>query len=274
MTISENEFPRRAYADGPFGQVHFQSLGEGDPLLLLHQVPMTSGQFDLVYEPLALRGIQAIGIDMPGFGLSDPTPDTPTVGDYAHVIPSVLDALGIESAALLGHHTGALAATEGAILFPDRIDRLIINGALLVSDEDRADFLANLHPWEKNFKAREHAGHLAELFDIRHKFAKDTVPLERISDYIVQAMVGRGPFWWGHHAAYMYDQAPRLPLITQPTMLLTNSGDMINADSHAAHQIRPDFTFVELEGGGVDIVDQQSEAWAEAVASFLTKAKG
>lgn len=39
---------RRGYADGPFGQVHFQSFGEGIPLLLLHQAPMTSSQFDYV----------------------------------------------------------------------------------------------------------------------------------------------------------------------------------------------------------------------------------
>lgn len=269
MAISETTRARRGYADGPYGQVHYQTLGNGIPLVLLHQAPMTSGQFDMVYEPLARHGIQAIGIDMPGFGLSDPTPDTPTVADYAAVVPAVLDTLGIERAALLGHHTGALAATEAAILFPERIDRLIINGALLVSDEDRANFLANLHVWEKNFTATEHAGHMAELFDIRHRFANGTVSLDRISDYVVQALLGSGQFWWGHHAAYMYDQAPRLPLITQPTMLLTNSGDMINQHSHEAKRVRPDFLFVELEGGGIDIVDQQSQAWADAVSHFI-----
>jgi pimeloyl-ACP methyl ester carboxylesterase len=267
---SETLRPRRGYADGPYGQVHFEALGDGRPLVLLHQAPMTSGQFDMVYEPLARRGVRAIGVDMPGFGLSDPTPDTPTVADYAAVVPAVLDALDLECASLLGHHTGALAATEAAILYPERIERLVINGALLVSEKDRAEFLAKLHPWEKAFGAREHAAHMAELFDIRQRFANGTVPLDRISDYVVQALLGRAPFWWGHHAAYMYDQAPRLALITQPTLLLTNSGDMINAHAHEARRIRPDFEFCELEGGGIDIVDQQSEAWADAVARFAT----
>lgn len=62
--------------------------------------------------------MRAIGVDMPGFGGSDPTPDTPTIADYAQVVPAVLDALGLEKAAILGHHTGALAATEAAVLFP------------------------------------------------------------------------------------------------------------------------------------------------------------
>ncbi len=33
--------------------------------------------------------------------------------------------------------------------------------------------------------------------------------------------------------------------------------------------MRPDFEYAELAGGGVDIVDQQPEAWANLVAKFL-----
>ncbi|PEQ11384.1 alpha/beta hydrolase [Novosphingobium sp. PC22D] len=270
MTQDEQRrWPRRGYAEGPFGQVHFQVMGSGRPLALMHQAPMTSGQFDNVYAPLAQRGFMAIGIDMPGFGGSDPTPDTPTVGDYAQVVPAVLDALEIERAALLGHHTGALAANEAAIAFPERIDALILNGPLLVTAEDRRKFLEGLHNWEMNFEAKPEAGHMVELFKIRDGLASGSIPPARLSDYVVQALCGRGRFWWGHHAAYMYDQDVRLPLITQPTMILTNSGDMITSHARRAREIRPDFAFVSLEGGGVDIVDQQPEAWADVVAGFL-----
>ncbi len=34
--------------------------------------------------------------------------------------------------------------------------------------------------------------------------------------------------------------------------------------------MRPDFAYVELQGGGIDIVDQMPEEWADAVAAFLT----
>lgn len=262
-------WPRRHYADGPFGQVHFQDTGTGAPLLLFHQAPMTSGQFDNVYAPLAARGYRAIGIDMPGFGMSDPAPGTPTVTDYAQVIPAVLDALGIARAALLGHHTGALAATEGALAFPDCIAALVVNGPLLVSEEDRQHFRENLHQWELGYTARPHAAHMAELFDIRDTLATGTIPPERLSDYVVQALIGRGAFWHGHHAAYMYDQEPRLALVTQPTLILSNTGDMIFDHARRAHALFPHFAFAALEGGGVDIVDQQPEAWAGAVAAFL-----
>jgi pimeloyl-ACP methyl ester carboxylesterase len=269
ISPSNPPYPRRHYGDGPFGQVHFQVMGEGIPLVLLHQAPMTSGQFDAVYAPLAERGFMAIGVDMPGFGMSDPAPGTPTVADFAQVVPSVLDALGIARAALLGHHTGALAANEAAVLFPDRIGALILNGPLLVTPEERRNFTDNLRQWEQDFTGRAHAAHLAELFDIRDRMAQGSIGYNRLSDYVVQGMIGRGAFWHGHNAAFMYDQAARLPLITQPTLILSNTGDEIYPHAQQAHAIRPDFAFGALEGGGVDIVDQQPEAWADAVADFL-----
>jgi hypothetical protein len=33
--------------------------------------------------------------------------------------------------------------------------------------------------------------------------------------------------------------------------------------------MRPDFAFASIEGGGIDIVDQQPDAWVDAVARFL-----
>jgi pimeloyl-ACP methyl ester carboxylesterase len=280
ISPSKPPYPRRHYADGPFGQVHFQVLGpDGDeagmPLVLLHQAPMTSGQFDAVYAPLAERGFRAIGVDMPGFGMSDPSPGVPTVADFAQVVPAVLDALGIERAALLGHHTGALAANEAAILFPERIHALILNGPLLIDEDARAQFLApgGLRAWEQGLGGREHAAHMAELFDIRDRMAGGSIGYDRLSDYVVQAFIGRGAFWHGHNAAFLYDQEPRLKLITQPTLILSNTGDEIYPHALRAHDVRPDFAFSALEGGGVDICDQQPEAWADIVAGFLNSVR-
>ena len=103
----------RGYARGPHGQVHYHDNqgASAMPLLLLHQAPMSHRQFDAVYEPLKTRGIRAIGIDMPGFGMSDPTSFVPKVADWASSVAAVLDHLRIRQADVLGHHTGALLAT-------------------------------------------------------------------------------------------------------------------------------------------------------------------
>jgi len=36
-----------------------------------------------------------------------------------------------------------------------------------------------------------------------------------------------------------------------------------------ARQLRPDMAYVELQGGNVDIVDQATEAWSDAVKAFV-----
>lgn len=261
--------PRRCYADGPFGQIHFQTLGDGAPLVLLHQVPMTSAQFDRVYEPLARRGLRAIGIDMAGFGSSDPTTFVPRVEDYACAITPVLDALGIEVTAMLGHHTGSMVATEVALRSSDRVDRLILNGPMPLTEDERTRYFATGHQWELGFGPRPGGSHLTELFAIRERFAEGTIGPERISDYIIQAFSGRGVFWWGHHAAFAYRHDEGIAKVTQPTLILTNTEDMIYEHAKRARTMRPDFAFAELPGGGVDIVDQQPEPWAEIVARFV-----
>ncbi len=37
---------RKSYIDGRWGQVHVRELGEGPPLLLLHQSPISGSQFE------------------------------------------------------------------------------------------------------------------------------------------------------------------------------------------------------------------------------------
>ena len=112
---------KRSYTEGRFGQIHFCTCGEGMPLVLMHQSPTSMIQFDKVWSLLAAKGLQVIGIDMPGFGGSDGPEEVPVIGDYAHIVPAVLDDLGIDQADILGHHTGAIVATEVALQFPERI---------------------------------------------------------------------------------------------------------------------------------------------------------
>ena len=55
-------------------------------------------------------------------------------------------------------------------------------------------------------------------------------------------------------------------------MLLTNTGEDLYQATLRAHGVRPDFGNAELAGGTHDIVDEQPEAWTEAIATFLAEA--
>jgi pimeloyl-ACP methyl ester carboxylesterase len=262
---------RRGYARGPFGQVHFHEAGpaDGPPLVLLHQAPVSARQFEPVYPRLAARGIRAIGVDMPGFGFSDPTPFVPGVEDYATAIPAVLDALGIARASILGHHTGALVATEVALQFPARIDRLLLNGPLPLEQAERAQWLEFCRNEEIPFRELPDGSHFAKLFQVRYGFARDTVPVGTVTRYVVETLSGLAPYWYGHHAAFVYDHAATLRRVTHPTLILTNTGDQIYEHAQRARALRPDFAYTALDGGGIDVIDQLPDAWTAAVAAYV-----
>jgi len=261
--------PRRGYAEGPYGQVHFRDTGEGRPLVLCHQAPQTSKQFTNVYEPLHRRGIRAIGVDAPGFGESDPTPFVPTVEDWAAVVPAVLDHLGLERVDVLGHHTGGMVATEVALQFPERVDKLIINGPLPMGIEERTRFLEGNEAREILFEYESDGSHLQAAFQNRNRMYGEGADPKTITRYTIERFEGYAPFWTGHHAAFIYDHGAAIERIKHPTLILTNTGDQIYENAKLTQKMRPDFAYTELNGGGIDIVDQMPEQWADAVVAFL-----
>lgn len=262
---------KRLYVDGPFGQIHVQDGQQGRPLVLLHQAIMASGQFDAVFGPLIAAGLRPIAIDMPGFGLSDAPDAPPAIADYARCVAPVLDALGLEAAAVAGHHTGAAVATEFALTCPERVEALILHGPMLLPDGERAYWANRLLISETSFAALPGGAHLAAVASLREELSAGRVSPDRITDYVIQAMQAfrQGTYWWGHAAAFAYHHEHSLPRITMPCLLLTNTGDMTHPNAQAAHALRPDFAWAEISGGGIDICDEAPKAWATAIVDFL-----
>lgn len=259
----------RHYTDGPFGQLHYSDSGQGIPLILCHQAPMSQRQFHKAYPLLAARGVRAIGFDLPGFGLSDPPDFPPRIEDYASVLPALLQAAGLERAHLLGHHTGAQVATAMALAFPRHVLSLTLNGPLPMTPEERAGGLAYVEEHEKGYAPDETGEHLLKMFKARTVAANAHTDWADATRYVAEQLMGLGPFWYGHHAAFTYDHGAALKELRCPAMILTNTGDEIYHLAQRAREMRPDFAYVELEGGGVDIVDERPEAWADAVAEYV-----
>lgn len=263
----------RGYAKGPYGLVHYHDTqtGAGVPMVLLHQAPMSHRQFNAVYGLLSARGVRAIGIDTPGFGMSDPTPFVPQVSDWASSVIAVLDHLKIPRADIVGHHTGSLIATEVSLQFPKRVHKVVLNGPFPITESERKLFLDDLQKNEVDFEYRADGSHLAESFVKRSKFFGAGADPRHITRMQVEKFQGFSPFWYGHNAAYRYDHAITLSRMTHPTLILTNTGDMAYPMAQRARQLRPDMAYVELSGGNVDIVDQAPEAWVEAVIAFTRR---
>lgn len=257
--------PRRGYVDGPTGQIHYQVLGEGIPLVLSHQSPSSSNMFGKAYPYLAEAGLQAIGIDTPGFGSSDVPDPRPSVSDYATAFAPVLDHMGLESAHFLGHHTGAANVAEFAHKSPERVKSLILNGPPIFTAEERAAKVGLPGP----APIQSDGSHLKKRWDSRMAATVGWSDLDAMQRNVMQTLCAGETFWYGHKAAFEYDMTEVFMGLKVPTLILTNTGDDIYFLSCRARDMRPDMEFVELLGGTHDIVDEQPQEWSAAVATYI-----
>ena len=97
-------------------------IGDGDPVVLMHGVPVSSFLYRRVAPALAARGVRAVAFDLPGLGLAQ----RPEAFDYrwaglAGWTGAAIDALGIERCHLVVHDIGGPVGLEWAIRNPDRV---------------------------------------------------------------------------------------------------------------------------------------------------------
>lgn len=258
---------RRGYFDGPDGQIHYRTGGEGGaPLLLLHQSPLSSRQFDPAYAPLIAAGRHVVAIDMPGFGQSDPLPEPRRLEDYAAAAAAALDAFGWQIADVVGHHTGAVVAAVLAGSAPARVRRLVLNGFPLLSPEER-EFFRSFYfgPPEP----RADGSHLLDAWQKRLKATPGWTSVEIMHKHLVDGLGSAATNWMAFPLIVNADLRGLLERITVPTLLYTNTGEDLYAATNRCRALRPDFEYAELPGGTHDIVDEQTDSWVEGLVRFL-----
>ncbi|EJN61090.1 alpha/beta fold hydrolase [Halogranum rubrum] len=127
--ISHRNLPgattRRVFVDDH--DVFYHVAGDGPPVVLLHgggwdsaalswrETMPTLAETHTVYAP-----------DLPGYGDSDPPEGTPSVDSYGAFVVGFLDALGIDTAALVGVSLGGSVALDVALTRPERVSRLVL----------------------------------------------------------------------------------------------------------------------------------------------------
>ncbi|TPI11612.1 alpha/beta fold hydrolase [Mesorhizobium sp. B4-1-3] len=107
----------------------FIRAGSGRPVLLIHGVGMNAEIWQPQIAAMQDR-FDVIAIDMLGHGSSPLPPENPQLSDFADQATRLLDHLGLEDVAVVGHSMGALVAQELAFSAPARISALICLNAV------------------------------------------------------------------------------------------------------------------------------------------------
>jgi 3-oxoadipate enol-lactonase len=125
-------------------EIHVEEAGEGKTIIFVHGTMMDSRLWAPQVEVLKL-GFRVITYDLRGHGRSSPLPGMP----FSHVadLEGIINAMGIDSAIIVGESVGGVIATNFAYEHRHRTRGLVLVSSELVgapNDENHIRFLASL----------------------------------------------------------------------------------------------------------------------------------
>lgn len=109
-------------------EVAERGRSDGLPVLFLHGFPDSRVSYDPVLSHLP-PGIRAIVPSQRGHGDSEHPACCYRISDFADDAVSLLDALGVRRAAVIGHSLGSFIAQRVAIDYPERVSHLVLTGS-------------------------------------------------------------------------------------------------------------------------------------------------
>jgi 2-hydroxy-6-oxonona-2,4-dienedioate hydrolase len=108
------------------------AAGDGGPaVLLIHGFTSRADRFRATAEAIAAKGYRVFVPDLPGHGFAtkDPRHDH-SIGGYRDFVISLMDALGLERASLIGTSLGGHVVGAVACKVPERVAALTMIGSL------------------------------------------------------------------------------------------------------------------------------------------------
>lgn len=220
--------------------LHFVEQGGGKPLILLHGNGEDGSYFKHQINCFS-ADYRVIAIDTRGHGQS-PRGEKPfTIVQFAEDLHDFMDEKGIAKAILLGFSDGGNIALTFALKYPERVERMIVDGANLFPRGVKP-----LYQWPIEIGYR-----IAKLFAKKSDKAKQNAEM-------LGLMVNEP-----------HIDPVELTRLTMPVLVVAGTKDMIK-ESHTRliHNSLPNAQLVILEGDHF-VANKNAEAFNKAVKEFL-----
>ncbi|MEO7429945.1 MAG: adenylate/guanylate cyclase domain-containing protein, partial [Acidimicrobiales bacterium] len=270
--------PETRYAREGDLHIAYQVWGSGPTDLVL--VWGTFSHCELFWEdpPMAeflarLGGFaRVVQFDKRGTGMSDAVRDVPTLEERMDDVRIVMDAAGVERAAVFGESEGGPMSCLFAATFPSRVSHLILYGPLVR--------LINTDDFTAGFEEDVFATLLEGMVDTWGTGLMSSVAMPSRVDQEYAQQLGarferfaltRGGFKSLMQANAEMDIRPVFPAITQPTLVLHRTGDAfvsVEQGRYAASRI-DGAQFIELEGIDHYVAAGDAESVVREVQRFV-----
>jgi pimeloyl-ACP methyl ester carboxylesterase len=266
----------RGFAETPEGQVHFIESASGDAHLPLVMIPQASANEQKRLMAAIGPDRRMIAIELLGMGDSDAyRADNPDMTFFAGATIAALSDVGLEKFDLLGTHQGARAAAEIAILAPDRVRKLILDGVGHMDDAVKSEYADHYLP-------KIPIDHEGTQIRVAWYYVRDSMlfwpwykreasrskhtglpSAEILHDRVLDVLKSAHTIHKNMHATFAYDTSTQLPKVTAPT-LVSDFDNILHLIPNVSQTSRgfydPDFDS-----------DEDVAALAEIYRNFLDK---
>jgi pimeloyl-ACP methyl ester carboxylesterase len=223
-------------------QLHFIEQGQGQSMILLHGNGESCDYFEHQIAYFS-KQYHVIALDTRGHGQS-PRGEKPfTIKQFAEDLHDFMDEKGIEKAHILGFSDGGNIALTFALKYPERIEKLILNGANLFPSGVKP-----LYQWPIEIGYR-----IARLFSKKSEKAKQNAEM-------LGLMVNEP-----------HIEPSELARLTMPVLVIAGTKDMIK-ESHTRliYKSLPNAQMNIIEGDHF-VANKNADAFNKVVDLFLRK---
>ena len=231
----------RHFIDCGSRRVHYRRCGKGPPLLMVHQSPRSSAEYEALMRTWGAH-FTCIAPDSPGFGQSDPLSGTPEINDFADAMVEFLDALGIVRVAAYGFHSGGIILVTALRRHPERFTGLAVGGYAIWTAEEMALFGESYLP---PFVPSAYGEHLTWLwnrvleqswffpwFDVRDEARLSVAhdDPQRVHAVVIDMLDAGDAYRAGYGAVLRAPRAiPPADAVTPPVLITAYDGDPLQA---------------------------------------------
>jgi 3-oxoadipate enol-lactonase len=262
----------------PTAELYYERRGDGEPLLLIQGMSGTHVSWGEPFRSPLEQEFDVVAFDNRGIGLSAPIDGPFTIAEMAEDSAGLLDALGIESAHVVGISMGGMIAQELALAHPDRLRSLTLGctycggpGSQMMPAENAQKLLGGLTSgsrekairasWEVNLSPAFRAN--GERYADFEEMATKVPAAKEIIDLQVQAIFG-------------HDTHERLGEIATPTLIVHGTADGVLpiANGEQIASLMPDARFESLENVGHMFWWEEPDLSAELIREHALAASG
>jgi pimeloyl-ACP methyl ester carboxylesterase len=236
---------------------------DGVPVVMLHGVTDSWRSFAPVLPHLP-SSVRAFAVTQRGHGDAS-RPGDYALDDYAGDVAGFMDAVGLESAVLVGHSMGTIVASRFAIAHPERVDGLVLAGGAttFVSDDTLA--------MRDELRAMDAPPDLEYI----REFQVGTMATEPAPEFL-EMVIGESArlplaVWRGAwEDTVLADYADGLPRITAPTLVVWGDRDNFCSREQQAKLVAavPSSRLRTYEGRGHAVHWDDPAAVASDIATF------